>query len=139
MKPTEQSGQGTSHTLHTYSTSCEPGNLCEAAGSSLSINTESQAHLDACVQIRCPGVSTDLKKKQAQGGHVLAGAQPWACVMPLPSPPLTPALPLGLPPWWSGLEDAQAVREGGELESRCPAMPREPALHPGANVGLPSP
>lgn len=63
-------------------------------------NMESKAHLDAWVQTGCPSVSTSLKKKQAQGGHVLTWAQPGICLMPhlLSStrpPPLTPALALG--------------------------------------------
>lgn len=70
-------------------------------------------------------MSTNLKKKQAQGAHMLTWAQPGTCLMPQPLSstrprPLTPALALG------GLGSRMPSSEGSRhLESRSSAMPSE--------------
>lgn len=70
-------------------------------------------------------MSTSLKKKRAQGGHLLTQAQPGTCLMPHPlsstgPPPLTPALALG------SLGSRMPSSEGSRhLESRSSEMPSE--------------
>lgn len=59
---------------------------------------ENKTHLDAWVQTGCPGVSTSLQKKQAQGGHMLTDSALDLCDATAPlihqasccNPPLAP-------------------------------------------------